>query len=99
MIRNSGEVHRRVQVSTRSWRIVGSDGKVEAEIESEPGVVGRQPIIAAGEVFEYMSFTPLESERGFMEGSLGLHDPDAEGAFLCDADIARFDLRGPPPPA
>lgn len=55
-----------VQLVSRYWRITDSRGRVR-EVRGE-GVVGKQPVIAPGERFEYTSGAPLETPSGFMQG-------------------------------
>ena len=55
-----------VQLKTRYWYIFDSlDYNREV---SGPGVIGEQPILFPGEVFEYSSGCDLISEVGFMKG-------------------------------
>ena len=60
---NSGET---VQLRSRYWNITDGNGNVE-EIRG-PGVVGKQPIIKNGEIFEYTSYCPLPTDFGVMHG-------------------------------
>ena len=55
------------QLVWRHWYIhdpVGGDQEVEGE-----GVVGQQPRLDPGEIFEYQSFCVLQSPEGHMEGN------------------------------
>lgn len=55
-----------IQLKTRFWHIFDSlDYNREV---SGPGVIGEQPILYPGEVFEYSSGCDLTSEIGFMKG-------------------------------
>jgi ApaG protein len=56
----------RVQLRSRYWRIVDGNGKVQ-EVRGA-GVVGKQPVIGAGETFNYTSGCPLTTPNGTMEG-------------------------------
>ena len=56
-----------VQLLRRHWTINHSSGKVE-EVDGE-GVVGKQPLLAPGEVHEYNSYCVLETFEGSMEGT------------------------------
>lgn len=76
-----------VRLVARSWRIVDGAGQ-ETEVEGA-GVVGEQPTIGPGEVYEYQSFSILRSPRGWMAGSYHLVRPDGT-AFR--ATIPRFPL-------
>lgn len=54
------------QLLSRKWVITDAFG-VERIVEGK-GVVGETPIIQPGESFEYVSFCPLNTEMGKMEG-------------------------------
>lgn len=79
-----------VQLLTRHWIITDGRGRVE-EVRG-PGVVGKQPILAPGESFEYTSGCPLTTDVGKMEGSYQMVTDTGE-AF--DAAIAPFTLCQP----
>jgi ApaG protein len=87
-IRNEGTTT--VQLLTRHWIITDANGHVE-EIRG-PGVVGQQPVLAAGQSFEYTSFCPLPTSFGTMHGSFQMVTDDGK-AF--DAEIAPFPLGEP----
>lgn len=55
-----------VQLRSRYWRIIDAYGRVQ-EVNG-PGVVGEQPVLRPGEVFEYTSGAPLSTPSGVMEG-------------------------------
>jgi ApaG protein len=63
-IKNSGRST--VQLVSRCWQITDGVGQVE-EVRG-PGVVGLQPHIPPGQVFEYESACPLNSASGSMKG-------------------------------
>ncbi|MBL9029993.1 MAG: Co2+/Mg2+ efflux protein ApaG [Caedimonas sp.] len=50
----------------RYWKIIDCYGKIH-EIMGE-GVVGEQPVLKPGDIFEYTSAAPLQSPSGIMEG-------------------------------
>ena len=56
-----------IQLKRRHWYIYDSNG-YGREVEGE-GVVGEQPVIAAGATYRYVSGCNLESEIGKMYGS------------------------------
>ncbi len=56
-----------VQLLSRHWDIFDSTGE-KSEVDGE-GVVGEQPILEPGEVFEYESACSLNSEIGKMSGT------------------------------
>lgn len=87
-ISNLGSVT--AQLLSREWVITDSDGKVD-RVEG-PGVVGEQPVLAPGEMFEYSSFCPLRTTVGTMEGVYIMKT--AEGKTF-RAVIAPFSLELP----
>ncbi|MEI6487630.1 MAG: Co2+/Mg2+ efflux protein ApaG [Bacteroidota bacterium] len=56
-----------VQLLTRHWEIFDSSG--ENSVVDGPGVVGEQPILEPGEIFEYESACSLNSDMGKMKGT------------------------------
>jgi ApaG protein len=78
------------QLLSREWIITDSDGNVERV--QGPGVVGEQPVLAAGESFEYTSFCPLRTSVGSMEGSYTMQTSSGE---KFEAAIAPFTLAVP----
>jgi ApaG protein len=77
-----------VQLLRRHWFI--NDGQADIkEVEGE-GVVGKQPLIAAGEAHEYNSFCVLESFEGSMVGTYLFKRSNGE---VFTANIPRFQLR------
>jgi len=80
-----------VQLMRRHWYIFDSNGS-RREVEGE-GVVGQQPVIAPGEVHEYVSGCNLQTDMGTMHG-------DYEMRRLIDnemirVNIPKFDLIAP----
>ena len=63
-IRNQSEYT--VQLLSRYWKITDAHGVIE-EVRGA-GVVGKQPILRAGEVFSYTSACPLSTRTGSMQG-------------------------------
>ena len=59
-----------VQLKTRHWRITDAHGRRQ-EVRGA-GVVGEEPVLKAGESFEYTSGVPLQTPSGFMAGSYGM---------------------------
>lgn len=78
----------KVQLLRRHWMISHSSGKVE-EVDGE-GVIGKQPVLAPGQVHEYNSFCVLESFEGTMEGSYLMRRSTGETFKVI---IPRFVLR------
>ncbi|MEE8396453.1 MAG: Co2+/Mg2+ efflux protein ApaG [bacterium] len=79
-----------VQLISRHWIITDSDGAVK-EVKGD-GVVGKQPVISAGEEFEYVSGSHLETPLGTMEGTYRM---TGEGGELFDVKIPMFTLQVP----
>ncbi len=79
-----------VQLLTRYWNITDANGKV-LEVRGE-GVVGEQPILRAGEQFEYTSGTPLSTPSGIMVGSYQMKTSDGQSF---DVEIPAFSLDSP----
>lgn len=69
-IKNSSQTP--VQLLSRHWIITDAFGNVE-EVRG-PGVVGLQPRINPGQVFEYDSACPLPTSSGSMRGSFQMED-------------------------
>ena len=87
-ILNRGD--KQVQLLSRYWHI--TDGQGNTEDVHGPGVIGEQPKMLPGEIFEYTSFCPLPTPMGFMEGSFRMID-DSGNEF--DAIIKPFRLVAP----
>lgn len=84
-----------VKLLSRTWRIVDADG--EENVVRGEGVVGEQPVLHAGETFEYSSMCPLETSWGTMEGAYRFRrapSPEAGGTTPqgdeFDVRVARF---------
>lgn len=78
-----------VQLIARHWVI--TDGRGRTEIIEGDGVIGQQPIIAAGGAFDYMSGCPLATSSGTMHGHYAMQGHD--GPF--DIVIPAFALEHP----
>jgi ApaG protein len=79
----------------RSWsRGSGSSATPTATSSTctGPGVVGEQPTLDPGSVFEYTSYCPLKTAVGTMHGTYQMVTPDGE---QFDAVIAPFTLATP----
>ena len=76
-----------VQLKTRHWRITDANGRRQ-DVRGA-GVVGEEPVLKAGESFEYTSGVPLPTPSGFMVGSYGMV---TEGGEQFDIDIPAFSL-------
>jgi len=76
-----------VQLKTRHWRITDAHGRRQ-EVRGA-GVVGEEPVLKAGESFEYTSGVPLQTPSGFMTGTYGMVTASGE---LFDIEIPTFSL-------
>ena len=79
-----------VQLVARRWTITDAHGHVE-EVRG-PGVVGEQPVIAAGDSYSYASGCPLPTDSGSMVGAYFMTDADGRSF---EADIPAFSLDTP----
>ncbi len=84
-IENAGE--KTVQLVSRHWIITDGQGRVE-EVQGE-GVVGEQPVIEPGEIYQYASGCPLSTTTGSMVGTYRMIDEDGDEF---DAAIPAFSL-------
>ena len=82
---NDGEAS--VQLSSRHWIITDGNDKVE-EVRGA-GVIGKQPMIAPGESFEYTSGSQFKTPVGTMHGS---YQFVADDGVKFEAPIPRFTL-------
>ncbi len=78
------------QLKSRHWVITHGDGKVE-EVRGD-GVVGAQPVLRAGEHFEYTSWAMIGTQFGTMHGSYQMVRDTGE---QFDAEIPMFRLALP----
>lgn len=78
------------QLLTRSWLITDSEGK-KTEVQG-PGVVGKQPVIKAGERYSYTSSAAFQTPVGTMQGSYHFRAAD-DSTF--DIEIPCFRLAVP----
>jgi ApaG protein len=76
-----------VQLKTRHWRITDATGRRQ-DVRGA-GVVGEEPVLKAGEAFEYKSGVPLQTPSGFMVGTYGM--VSASGEHF-DIDVPAFSL-------
>ena len=79
-----------VQLRARHWRITDSLGRTQ-EVRGA-GVVGEQPVLRPGEVFEYTSGTPLDTPSGIMVGSYRMVSESGESFEVA---IPAFSLDSP----
>lgn len=83
----SNEGTKRARLLKRHWVIINGNGDRE-DVEGS-GVVGKTPNLAPGDMFEYTSFCPLNTEWGTMEGTYRMQREDGT---TFDAAIGRFYL-------
>lgn len=76
-----------LQLRTRHWKITDGYGRTQ-EVHGA-GVIGEQPVLKPGQVFEYTSGTPLATTTGIMSGSYAMQTSDGR---LIDIDIPAFSL-------
>jgi len=74
-IENKGSLP--VKLLSRVWDIV--DATLERRHVEGDGVVGKQPVIAPGETYEYNSWVQFATPIGAMEGSYLMYRRDAAG--------------------
>lgn len=84
-ISNEGSVP--AKLVSRHWYITDANGDREEVVGD--GVVGQQPLLAAGESFEYTSFCVLKTPHGSMRGTYHM---EREGGASFEATIAPFAL-------
>lgn len=86
-----------VQLISRYWNIVDALGNVE-EVEGE-GVIGKQPVLHANEMFEYSSYVTLNTETGIMSGKYIMEEVEHNGSGnsgeFFEIDIPPFSLESP----
>ena len=80
-----------VRLLRRTWQITDARGRTQHV--HGPGVVGEQPVMSAGESFEYTSGTPLDTPSGFMAGVYHMVVPESGEKF--DVAIPAFSLDSP----
>lgn len=84
---------RAARLLARHWIIVDADGKRE-DVRGK-GVVGEFPKLAPGEAYSYLSFCPLPTTWGTMEGSYQFERDDGSRFQVA---IGRFFLVPSAPP-
>jgi ApaG protein len=79
-----------VQLRSRHWRITDARGELH-EVRG-PGVIGEQPVLEPGDVYEYTSGTPLTTPSAIMTGSYQMENERGE---TFDVEIPAFSLDSP----
>lgn len=77
-----------VKLHRRHWHIFDSNGS-HREVEGE-GVVGVQPVIKAGESYQYVSGCNLRTEMGKMKGIYQMEN--LETKLMFDVNIPAFEM-------
>lgn len=80
-----------VQLHSRHWYIFDSNGSYR-EVEGE-GVVGMQPVINAGDEYQYVSGCNLHSEMGRMHGVYIMENLHTKEVF--EVNIPAFEMVAP----
>mgnify|MGYP001131840828 FL=1 len=89
-IKISNESTDTVQLISRHWIITNAENQVE-EVQG-PGVIGKQPVLAPGESFEYTSGCPLTTPFGMMKGTYQMVTADGDNF---EVEVASFALTEP----
>lgn len=79
-----------IRLRKRYWKITDSLGRIQ-EIRGN-GVVGEEPLLGPGEIFEYTSGAPLSTPSGIMVGRYAMENPSGQ---LFEVDIPAFSLDSP----
>lgn len=79
-----------VKLYHRHWQITDAYGNI-TEVEGQ-GVVGEQPSIPPGGMYEYMSGTPLRAPSGIMVGHYDMLLPDGQSVIV---ETPAFSLDSP----
>jgi ApaG protein len=79
-----------VQLLNRYWHITDSIGRSQ-EVRG-PGVIGEQPVLKPGDIFQYTSGTSLQTPSGIMVGSYEMVDSKGEHF---DIVVPAFSLDSP----
>ena len=87
-IRNEGDVT--VQLLNRHWHITDAQGR--SHHVRGAGVVGEQPVLKPGEIFEYTSGVPLNTSSGFMQGE---YEMALDSGDRFEVKIPAFSLDSP----
>jgi ApaG protein len=81
---------KQVQLLNRHWKITDAQG-ITQEVRGQ-GVIGEQPVLKPGDVFEYTSGTALKSPSGVMLGEYEMVTTDGE---RFEVEVPAFSLDSP----
>ncbi|MEX2379571.1 MAG: Co2+/Mg2+ efflux protein ApaG [Vicingaceae bacterium] len=84
----SNTSNQNIQLLARHWHIFDSNNEFK-EVKGE-GVLGKQPLILAGETFNYQSFCELKTDIGMMWGTFLMEDLTSKQKF--EVKIPEFKL-------
>lgn len=79
-----------VQLISRHWRITDAHGELH-EVRGQ-GVIGEQPTLEPGDIYQYTSGVPLATPSGIMEGTYQMQNERGEPF---DVAIPAFSLDSP----
>lgn len=80
----------RYQLRNRYWKITDALGRTQ-EVWGD-GVVGEEPELSPGEIFEYTSGTPLSTSSGIM---MGFYVMEKENGDRFQVEVPAFSLDSP----
>lgn len=76
-----------VQLINRHWVVI-SGGRQIADVKGE-GVVGQQPVLQPGDLYEYTSWTAVKDPVGAMYGAFTFYSESGE---FFDVPVPKFNL-------
>jgi ApaG protein len=79
-----------VQLRSRHWKITDARGELH-EVRGA-GVIGEQPVLEPGDLFDYTSGTPLATPSGIM---MGTYQMENERGELFNVEVPAFSLDSP----
>lgn len=78
-----------VQLLNRTWNITDATGQLQ-QVQG-PGVVGEQPVLEPGDVFQYTSGTVLTTPSGIMAGNYEMLEVESGRIFHIDIPVFSLD--------
>jgi ApaG protein len=78
-----------VTFRNRHWIFKSENSETEVP-KFAPGVIGLNPTIHPGKIFQYMSMAHLESDHGTMEGSFLLQDMGSGEPFEAKVGVCKL---------
>lgn len=89
-VRLQNQGNQTVQLMNRYWHITDSFGHIQ-EVRG-PGVIGKQPVLKPGDIFEYASGTHLPTPSGIMRGHYEMQTLEGK---VFEIEIPTFSLDSP----